>query len=256
MKTWHPPESPWRIDFPEDLPRRLYPGTAGLLYGQINGSTIRIVSSPPEGDPVGIYISRGRGEVFLTDSDIARFEESGAAAALVVSGEKAGFFVRSSDGSLQSIRSFEEFPVPRARWRGVRIVGYKGIFAAALLLLTIFPAAGIAYLRRPVSPVGLTVRENGDQLLISWRPGRPGLLEISDSGQTTSFRFPADQCAATYIRRGKNVRVKLTLGGPIHTSTTRQGRRTTPGAEAPRSQPAQSRQAPRSPPRSRADRPV
>jgi hypothetical protein len=223
VRTWHPPESPWRIDFPEDLPRRLHQGTAGLLYGDIEGWTIQIKSSdagqiappPSEGAPVGIYISRRRGEVFLTGSDIARFEESGAAAALVVAGEKAGFFVRSSDGSLQSIRSFEEFPVPHVRSRGVRIVaGYKGIFAAALLLLTILPVAGIAYLRRPAPPAGLTVRENGDQLLISWQPGRPALLEISDNGQITSFRFPADRCAATYIRRGADVRVKLTLMNP------------------------------------------
>ncbi|HEY6344234.1 MAG TPA: hypothetical protein VIY49_22300 [Bryobacteraceae bacterium] len=217
MKTWHPPESPWRIDFPEDLPRRLHRGTAGLLYGHIDGSTIRIAPPPPEGDPVGIYISRRRGEVFLTDSDIARFEESGAAAALVMAGQKAGFFVRSSDGFLQSIRSFEEFSVPRARSKGVRIVArYKGIFAGALILLTILPVAGIAYLRRSVPSAGLRVRENGDQLLISWRPGRPGVLEISDSGQITSVRFPADRCVATYIRRGGDVRVKLTLVSPPH----------------------------------------
>jgi len=214
VRTWHPPESPWRIDFPEDLPPRLHPGTAGLLHGHIDGSTIQI--APSGGDPVGIYISRRRGEVFLTDSDIARFEQSGAAAALVVAGEKAGFFVRSSDGSLQSIRSFEEFSVPPAHSRGVRIVARsKGIFAAALLL-TILPVAGIGYLaqRRPVPPAGLTVREKGGQLLISWRPGHPALLEISDSGQITTFRFPADRCAATYIRRGADVRVKLTLANP------------------------------------------
>jgi hypothetical protein len=231
MKTWHPPESPWRIDFPEDLPRRLHPGTAGLLYGHTDGSVIQIVSSnagqigssqagqiappPPEGDPVGIYISRRRGEIFLTDADIARFEKSGATAALVVAGQKAGFFVRSSDGSLQSIRSFEEFSVPHARSSRVRIVArYKGTFAGALLLLTILLVAGIAYLGRAVPPTGLTLREDGDQLLISWRPGRPGLLEISDSGQITSVRFPADRCVATYIRRGGDVRVKLTLSPP------------------------------------------
>jgi hypothetical protein len=223
MRTWHPPESPWRIDLPEDLPRRLHPGTAGLLYGHIDGSTIQIVSSEAGqiasleagGNPVGIYISRARGEVFLTDSDIARFEESRVAAALVVAGEKAGFFVHSSDGSLQSIRSFEEFSVPGVRSRGVRIVaGYKEILAAAFLLLTVLPLAGIACLRPPVPSAGLTVRQNGDQLLISWRPGRFALLEIADSGQMTSFRFPADQCAATYVRRGGDVRVKLTLMNP------------------------------------------
>jgi hypothetical protein len=223
VKSWHPPESPWRIDFPEDLPRRLHPGTAGVLYGHIDGSTIKIAFPAPEGDPVGIYVSHRRGEVFLTDSDIARFEESGAAAALVVAGEKAGFFVRSSDGSLQSIRSFEEFSVPRARSRGVRIVaGHKGIFAGALLLLTILLVAGIATLaaRRPVPSAGLTVRENGDQLLISWRPGRPGLLEISDSGQITSFRFPAEVGTAIYFRRSADVRVKLTLVNPPHRQTS------------------------------------
>lgn len=221
MRRWHPPESPCRIDFPEDLPCRLHPETAGLLYGHIDGSTIQIASSEVGGDPVGIYISRARGEVFLTDSDIARFEESGAATALVVAGEKAGFFVRSSDGSLQSLRSFEEFSVSRARSSRVRIVArYKGTFAAALLLLTILLVAGIAYLGRPVPPTGLTVRENGDQLLISWRPGRPGLLEISDSGQITSVRFPADRCVATYIRRGGDVRVKLTLVSPPHRQTS------------------------------------
>ena len=65
--------------------------------------------------PLGIFVCRARGEVFLTDDDLANFERHRGVLALVVAGGLAGFFVRELDGSVQAIRSHEVFrwPMPR-----------------------------------------------------------------------------------------------------------------------------------------------
>jgi len=60
-------------------------------------------------EKIGIFVRRAEGEVFLTEADLERFEGQRAAVALVVAGNRAGFFVRQADGSIQTIRSHEEF---------------------------------------------------------------------------------------------------------------------------------------------------
>ena len=55
--------------------------------------------------------------MFLTDDDLANFESHQGVLALVVAGGRAGFFVREPDGSVQAIRSHEEFKVADAASR-------------------------------------------------------------------------------------------------------------------------------------------
>ena len=67
----------------------------------------------------GHFICRARGEVFLTDDDLANLERHHGVLALVIAGGRAGFFVREPDGSVQAIRSHEEFRVADAATRPV-----------------------------------------------------------------------------------------------------------------------------------------
>jgi hypothetical protein len=121
-RRWCPPQSPLRIEFPPELlrdvrlqgaepvlPRRWRPRfnravnqSSGLLFGVQHEDEVRVLSARADsGDatsenstPVGTYVCRARGEVFLTDDDLANFEKHQGILALVVVGARAGFFVR------------------------------------------------------------------------------------------------------------------------------------------------------------------
>jgi hypothetical protein len=119
-RRWCPSESPLRIEFPVDLLNGFQAASRsaqGVLLGTRHASDIRVLELRPDGidlDPaglpqVGIFVYRPRGEVFLAEADVERFQETAAEAALVVAGRRAGFFVRDSAGALRAIRSYEEF---------------------------------------------------------------------------------------------------------------------------------------------------
>ena len=117
--TWAPPPSPLRIDFSTELLYELLrardSGDArGLLFGMRNGKLVWILAAHrlPGAAPVGIFVARARGEVFLTESDLAYFDEQRAELALAVVGGMGGFFVREADGAIRTIQSYEEFPLP------------------------------------------------------------------------------------------------------------------------------------------------
>ena len=178
--------------------------------------------------PVGTFVCRARGEVFLTDDDLANFEKHQGVLALVVAGGQAGFFVREPDGSVQAIRSHEEFqvadaasqpvsggnaaaaelPAPAPRWRHT----WKRVVACAGLLA--IPAGAFAYLRPllPHLPIALALREEAGQLVIGWNAGavaEGGRLEIQDGSERTILMLPADTSSATYGLQGGDVEVRL-----------------------------------------------
>lgn len=130
FRVWFPPQSPVRIEYSRELLRLLVPRqdgeySSGVLYGSRTAGTIRVISARPRADlePVGIFAARWCGEVFLTEPDILRLETlddsnnvnaevaSGGAIALVIAGGRGGFFVRRPDGSMQTIQSYQEFPI-------------------------------------------------------------------------------------------------------------------------------------------------
>ena len=176
--------------------------------------------------PLGIFVCRERGEVFLTDDDLARFEEHQGVIALVIAGSRAGFFVRESNGSVQAIRSHEEFqvadvaprlvfgtnlaaelPAPAPRWHG-----WRRIAACAGLLAV--PAGAFAYLRPllPRGPIPVALREEASQLVIGWNESavREGSrLEILDGSERTIVMLPANTSSATYGLQGGDVEVRL-----------------------------------------------
>ncbi len=119
---WAPPRSPLRIDYSTELLHELLRASdsgdaCGPLFGMRNGNFVWILAAHrlAGAAPVGIFVARARGEVFLTESDLAFLEAQGADLALAVAGGKGGFFVRERDGSIQTIQSYEEFWLPCAQ---------------------------------------------------------------------------------------------------------------------------------------------
>jgi hypothetical protein len=255
-RRWCPPQSLLRIEFLPELlhdvrlssappvrgiPLRWIPRlnravtqSGGLLFGVRQENEVRVLAAHanehPDGlDPVGIFIWRERGEVFLTDEDLAKFEKHQGVLALVIAGGQAGFFVRESDGSVQAIRSHEEFTVadavsrpasgemdaadqvPAPASRGWQFA-WKRMGACAALLAV--PAGAFAYLRPllPSLPLALAIREEAGQLVIGWNAGAlagGGRLEIQDGSKRTVLMLPADASGATYGRQGDEVEVRL-----------------------------------------------
>jgi len=262
-RRWCPPQSPLRIEFPPELlhdvrlegaqrqrrlplrwiPRlnRVVTQSSGLLFGVRREAEVRVLTlRAAEGlEPVGTFVCRARGEVFLTDDDLANFEKHQAALALVVAGGQAGFFVREPDGSVQAIRSHEEFrvadaaprpaparidpatelpsPAPPREWWRVR-VPWKRIGACAVLLLV--PAGAFAYFRPllPHMPIALSIREEAGQLLIGWNASAlsdVSRLEIQDGSERTILMLPPNASSTTYGRQGDDVEVRLSTDSRI-----------------------------------------
>jgi len=219
FRIWDPEASPLRVEFPADLIRSLgIAETSGVLYGSRHGREIRVftVEAPEneEQEKVGVFVSRIRGEVFLTETDLAFFKQHQSEIALVVAGDRAGFFVREADGSIQTVRSHEEFSIARPQVAAVpkespartRVPALAGLVALAVL-----PIAGLAVFpqRAADRPVDLQVREIGGQLRISWKPRRNAVLAIDDGGRRLAIPVYANQSNVTYARRGSEVEVSL-----------------------------------------------
>lgn len=254
-RRWCPPQSPLRIEFPPELlhdirlegapaerrlplrwiPRlnRVVNQSSGVLFGVRHEDEVRILTvEAAEGlAPVGTFVCRERGEVFLTDDDLANFEKHQGLLALVVAGGRAGFFVRDAGGNVQAIRSYEEFKVAHAAsrpagggieaadelprpaprwWRTPQTLKRIGAGAAFLAI----PAGAFAYLRPqlPRLPIALAIREEAGQLVIGWNAGtlaNGGRLEIQDGSERTILMLPADASSATYGRQGDDVEVRL-----------------------------------------------
>ena len=229
-QRWNPPQSPVRIEFPPQLVAEAgqeSDGEArGSLYGIAIGGEIRIVAAstgsnglPPRSFPgaekIGIFTRRADGEVFLSESDLESFEGQRAAVALVIAGDRAGFFVRQADGSIQAIRSHEEFAVPdvaqatslpsRQACRDplpapnaplVQAIPNKTArwpLTAALFLA--IPLAGLAYfLPGPSTPSQLRLRQIGSGVTISWNPASVALA-VDESAVDESMDEPPKRAA-------------------------------------------------------------
>jgi hypothetical protein len=151
-QRWNPPQSPVRVEFPPQLPSEVALGpageTRGSLYGLQHGGEIRVLVARSEAgglpargrtrdehlvglEKIGIFVRRTGGEVFLAESDLERFEGQRAAVALVIAGDRAGFFVRQADGSIQTIRSHEEFTLAPAEPTPAEIVSNPALVVHA-----------------------------------------------------------------------------------------------------------------------------
>jgi hypothetical protein len=244
-RRWCPPKSPLRIEFRAELlddvrkecvqPSLFHPEinqSSGLLFGVRQQDEVRVLSARAGSGlaPLGIFVCRARGEVFLTEDDLANFEKHQGVLALVVAGSQAGFFVREPDGSIQAIRSHEEFPVAplaspavekktRPRREIQWPVPAPGIWPAwkrmaACAAVLAIPAGAFAYLRPLLRlPIALALREEAGQLVIGWNAGAlmdGSRLEIRDGSERTLVMLPARTSSATYGPQGGDVEVRLT----------------------------------------------
>jgi hypothetical protein len=213
LKDWSPPQSPLRIECADQFWTRFQPDstrieTSGLIYGNTDGELVRLIGLGDKGGeaPVGIYFLRTRGEIFMTESNVAAFEENRAAVALVIAGRKAGFFVRDAEGALQSIRSYQEFAVPH-----IPVKHRKAPLLAGVLLAASLPLGSLLYLHSSVR-TPLAIRQNGNLLTIVWKAGGRGELQISEGALQTTIPIAAGQSTASYIRHGaEDVSVVLTF---------------------------------------------
>jgi hypothetical protein len=214
------------VEFASDLFDQLRPDpesieTTGLLYGIKRGCEVRVISSRPQQniEPVGIFVSRLRGEVFLTESNLEFFERQSGAVALAIAGSRAGFFVREPDGSFQAVRSYEEFhiqepsaerPTAASKLPPKPPLARYWAWVAGLALSITVPVAALAYFHpRAPQPLALQVREQAGELHIAWQAGQTAVLEIADSGGKTSIPVFPRQSSVTYRRRGAEVEVNL-----------------------------------------------
>lgn len=211
---WAPPASSSKIEYSTELLREAARCDEGFLYGTRTGDRLRLAAvrreQPRPRDSrlagcelLGTISSRARGEVFLTESNLEHLERSGAPIALVIAGNRAGFFVYEPDGTIQTIKSHQEFelskPAPKRKFEAK----WLALACAALLVL-------LLAILKPDPPLGLAVRENSGQLLISWnRAGAPVRLEISDGARRDWIPVDANLGSATYARLTRDVEVRL-----------------------------------------------
>jgi hypothetical protein len=212
----------------------------GVLYGSRHGNWIRLVAARRvlsnggfESDPrlaglevIGVFFARPRGQVFLTESDLGRFEESDGAVALVVAGARAGFFVFEADGSIDAIQSQGEFAVPEiaplARMiepptfvlEPERAGAWVWMAPVALLAIAGVVMTQSYWQRRP--PIELTAQDDSGQIRIRWNRAASAAgirLEIADGNAQVSIPVSPEFASATYIRRSGDVQIHLTAGG-------------------------------------------
>jgi len=248
-RRWAPQKSPVKIEFPPELLRDIRSETTqdhdrGYLFGVRRGNDVRALAArrAPQADdpglsgmePLGMYISRVRGEVFLTDSDLEQLERLDARIALVVAGDRAGFFVCEADGTVQAVRSHEEFWVadvsarPEALKRAPTTAAagphpwippmQPWKWAAAMLALVAGPLAGLGYLRPllPQPPLHLTLRETNGQLVVEWDPQAAqagGRLEIADRSGRNVLVVPPGSTSTTYAHHNGDVEIRLSTTG-------------------------------------------
>jgi hypothetical protein len=250
-RRWAPAKSPVKIEFPPDILHDIRAQSPlehdrGYLFGRREGNEVRVstaIRTPEAGDPrttgtepVGLYITRARGEVFLTDADLEQVDRIPGGIALVIAGGRAGFFAREADGSIQAVRSHEEFlvadaatqadplvrrrPVPPAPSLWKWALGATGLLAA--------PVAAFAYLR-PLfpSPIELSLRETNGQLVIQWDRNATtpdAFLEITEAEGRTRLPVPLGSSSVTYAARSGDVEILLstpTRSGRVHWTSAR-----------------------------------
>jgi hypothetical protein len=175
--------------------------------------------------------------VFLTDDDLGLFESTKGLVALVVAGGRAGFFVREEDGSVQAIRSHEEFlvanvattPTPEAAPERPVVPPKRALKRAMTGTgLLCVPVAVLAYLQPllPQPPISLAVREDAGQLVVGWNAHLKtdgGLIEITDGPDRTSVPLAPDQTSVTYAQHAGDVQIRLVAGtreGSAHWSAS------------------------------------
>jgi hypothetical protein len=231
-RRWEPVQSPVKIEFRQDVIQALHSRrdeARGYLYGSREGDLVRVVAAGTETsdklETLGIYATRIRGEVFLTDADLEHAERIQSGIALVLAGRRAGFFTREANGSIQAVRSYEEFSIvpaapamPRPKrhpWLPpVNVWKWTALAAGTLAL----PLMGMSFLqeRMTMPTLSLSLREANGQLVLEWdrsAAANGAHLEISEGEIRSVITLASDSTSATYLPKTRNVEFELKAGG-------------------------------------------
>jgi hypothetical protein len=247
LRIWSSPQTAVRIEYSADVLREIRLEStndegSGVLLGTRSGDQVRVLAARravDEQDPrlaglgqLGIFALRARGQVFLTESDLALLEEARLtdAIALVIAGSKGGFFVREPDGSMQTIKSYREFSLadtgietqassllidpPKLLIEVSRANRWAWIFVGCIAMIAVAVMARpylLPLLPRP--PLGLAVREESGALRITWSPAaaaQHASLEIVDGTERKTVALSASLANTIYVPQTPEVKVFLT----------------------------------------------
>jgi hypothetical protein len=219
-RVWHPPQSPVRIEYSDEFLRQVQREgegeKRGILYGRRGNAELRVLAARRLGsqrdlrliglEQVGMFVVRQQGQVFLTEHDLELADRLNVSVILVVTGRCGGFFVHSADGSIQAIRSFQEFPMPP--YEGTRRPGMfkqwlSGTTVAASLV------GCVALSASPKVPLTVTAREEAGQLIVHWSRGVQGTLEITNNRRILQIPVSASQKQTVFVPDRGNVQVRL-----------------------------------------------
>jgi hypothetical protein len=203
-----------RIEYPPDLLRNLPPrddqaDAVGTLYGERTSRALRVLATGPAPNlqPVGIFAARIRGEVFLTEGDLERLEamEDSLAIALVIAGSTGGFFVREPDGSMQTIKSYQEFPIAPPAPKILRVPKRWRPFVLALATV----AAAMTILAWPSRPFAVHQRDGQLQILLRREISRGARLEIVDGAAHRSIPITPSLSSVVYTPVTHDVHIRV-----------------------------------------------
>ena len=152
---------------------------------------------------LGAFASRLRGEVFLTEEDLRRFNDVPARAMLVMSGESAGFFVRERTRTIAAVCNYRDVATPESE-RTKTKPPWAAIMATALLAVA---TTLLAVMPLPRSKPHL--REDHGQLQISWNDTSQKALTIVDGSERISLPLAKSQSSLTYVRQSGDVTVLI-----------------------------------------------
>jgi hypothetical protein len=189
----------------------------GVLYGKRSDSRVRLLAARPARhrrdlklagmERVGVFAVRDAGEVFLTEQDLEFTERHGADLALILAGDRGGFFVRESAGIFLTVRSHEEFSAEdRSAKKRAPIRTWMNVTALAICIAVSVGAVSYA---QPKAALTLHVREVSEQLAIEWTPRVSGTLTIADGARSVEIPVSAYETRATFAPQGSRIDVRL-----------------------------------------------
>ncbi len=221
LRVWSPRRATLRIEYSLNLLAELalrhgeiegQENTHGVLYGTRSAGIVRILAVRPVPglEPLGVFAARVRGEVFLTEEDLERLEtlenqtnQNPAAIALVIAGNTGGFFVREPDGSMQTIQSFQEFPI---RLSAPKTAGSMKAWLSLAIASAALVVTALAWPSR-----AFTIQEHDGQMQIVLRGAvtRGARLEIVDGASHRSIPITPSLTSVVYTPATHEVHIDV-----------------------------------------------
>jgi hypothetical protein len=221
FRVWSPRRAALRIEYSLNLLAKLarrhgeldgQEDTHGVLYGTRSAGIARVLSKCPTGDlePIGVFAARARGEVFLTEEDLERLEtlenqtlQNPTAIALVIAGNTGGFFVREPDGSMQTIQSFQEFPI---RPSTPKTAGPMKVWVSLAITAAALVIAALAW---PSHAFAIHEHDGQLEIVLRGAVSRGERLEITDGAMHHFIPITPSLTSVVYTPRTRDVHISV-----------------------------------------------